>query len=250
MGGAIHFMPPERELEELEHELESFYDPDEFHREVVYHDVHSPESVSRDEARNADKRAIETFGIPSILLMENAAIAVLNEVREYAVFAIVCSPGSNGGDGLALARHLCILGKDVRVYIVGDPRKGSEDFKTNLKIMSKLAPEVLNTVTDENFEDFESALRGCETCIDAIFGTGLNREVEGIFRRAIESMNALATHIVSVDIPSGLDCDTGEPLGVCVRATKTVTFHRMKKGLDASPQYGGDVTVTYIGIPN
>ena len=172
-------MPPERELEELEHELESFYDPDEFHREVVYHDVHSPESVSRDEARNADKRAIETFGIPSILLMENAAIAVLNEVREYAVFAIVCSPGSNGGDGLALARHLCILGKDVRVYIVGDPRKGSEDFKTNLKIMSKLAPEVLNTVTDENFEDFESALRGCETCIDAIFGTGLMREFSG-----------------------------------------------------------------------
>ena len=238
------------ELEEIEHELESFYDPEEFHREVVYHDVISPESVSREEARNADKRAIEVFGIPSILLMENAAIAVVNEIKEYAVFAIICSPGSNGGDGLAIARHLCILGKDVRVYIVGDPRKGSEDFKTNLKIMSKLAPEVLNTINDENYEDFESALRGCETCIDAIFGTGLNRPVDGIFKRVIESMNAIATHIVSVDIPSGLDCDSGEPLGVCVRATKTVTFHRMKNGLDLSPQYGGDVTVTYIGIPN
>lgn len=243
-------MPPDFELEELEHELENFYDPDEFHREVVYHDVHSPESFSREEARNADMRAMETFGIPSILLMENAAIAVLNEVKEYAVFAIICSPGSNGGDGLALARHLCILGKDVRVFIIGDPRKGSEDFKTNLKVMSKLAPEVLHTVSEENFEDLESALKGCETCIDAILGTGLNRNVEGIYKRVIESMNALATHIVSVDIPSGLDCDTGEPLGVCVRATKTVTFHRMKKGLDISPQYGGDVTVTYIGIPN
>ena len=71
-----------------------------------------------------------------------------------------------------------------------------------------------------------------------------------MFKRVIEAMNALATHIVSVDIPSGMDCDTGEPLGVCVRATKTVTFHRMKKGLDISPQYGGDVTVAYIGIPN
>ena len=243
-------MPPELELEELEHQLENFYDPDEFHREVVYYDVHSPESVSRDEARNADKRAIETFGIPSILLMENAALAFVREVKEYAVFAIVCSPGSNGGDGLAVARHLCILGKDVRVYIVGDPKKGSDDFKTNLKIMSKLAPEVLNTVNDDNFEEFESALRGCETCIDAIFGTGLNRPVEGIFKRVIEAMNSLATHITSVDIPSGLDCDTGEPLGVCVRATRTVTFHRMKKGLDVSPQYGGDITVTYIGIPN
>ena len=241
-------MPPD--IEELEHELEAFYDPEEFHREVVYHDVHSPESFSRDEARAADKRAIETFGIPSILLMENAALAVVNEVKEYAVFAIICSPGSNGGDGLAVARHLCILGKDVRVYILGDPKKGSDDFRTNLKIMSKLAPEVLNTINEENFEEFESALKGCETCIDAIFGTGLNRPVEGIYARVIEAMNTLATHITSVDIPSGLDCDSGEPLGVCVHATKTVTFHRMKKALDISPKYGGDVAVSYIGIPN
>ena len=241
-------MPPD--IEELEHELEAFYDPEEFHREVVYHDVHSPESFSRDEARAADKRAIETFGIPSILLMENAALAVVNEVKEYAVFAVVCSPGSNGGDGLAVARHLCILGKDVRVYILGDPKKGSDDFRTNLKIMSKLAPEVLNTINEENFEEFESALKGCETCIDAIFGTGLNRPVEGIYARVIEAMNTLATHITSVDIPSGLDCDSGEPLGVCVHATKTVTFHRMKKALDISPKYGGDVAVSYIGIPN
>ena len=137
-------MPPEFEEFEVD-----YYDPDEFHREVVYVGVNSPEAVSRQEARDADKRAIETFGIPSILLMENAALAVVREVKEYAVFAIVCSPGSNGGDGLAIARHLCIMGKDVRVYIVGDPKKGSEDFKTNLKIMSKLAPEVLNTVNDE-----------------------------------------------------------------------------------------------------
>lgn len=233
-----------------EFELEYYYDPDEFHREVVYVGVNSPESVSRKEARDADKRAIETFGIPSILLMENAALAVVREMKEYMVFAIVCSPGSNGGDGLAIARHLCIMGKDVRVYIVGDPKKGSEDFKTNLQIMSKLAPEVLNTVNDENFEEFESALKGCETCIDAIFGTGLNRPVEGIYKRVIEAMNNFATHIVAVDIPSGLDCDTGEVLGACVRAAKTVTFHRMKKGLDISPKFGGDVTVSYIGIPN
>ena len=234
---------------EYESELEFFYDPEEFHREVVYVGVNSPEAVSRKEAREADNRAIETFGIPSILLMENAALAVVREMKEYMVFAIVCAPGSNGGDGLAVARHLCIMGKDVRVYIVGDPKKGSEDFKTNLKIMSKLAPEVLHTINEENFEEFESALKGCETCIDAIFGTGLNRPVEGIFKRVIEAMNNFATHIVAVDIPSGLDCDTGEELGISVRAAKTVTFHRMKKGLDISPEYGGDVTVSYIGIP-
>ena len=230
-------------------ELE-YYDPEEFHREVVYVGVASPEAVSREQARAADRRAIDTFGIPSILLMENAALAVIQQVKEYRVFALVCSPGNNGGDGLAVARHLCIMGKDVRVYIVGDPRKGTDDFKTNLKIMSKLAPEVLHTVTEENYEEFESALKGCETCIDAIFGTGLNRPVEGIFQRVIESINRLATHVVAVDIPSGLDCDTGEELGTAIRATQTVTFHRMKKGLDISPEYGGDVAVSYIGIPN
>ena len=235
---------------ELERELEEFYDPEEFHRQVVYHDVYSPEAVTRKQARDMDKRAIETFGIPGILLMENAAIAVINEIRDYAVFAIVCGPGSNGGDGLAIARHLCILGKDVRVYIAGDIKKGSPDFQTNLKIMSKLAPEVLNTINDENYSEFESALRGCETCIDALLGTGLSRPVEGMFKRIIHSINTLATHIVSVDIPSGLDCDTGQELGAAVRATKTVTFHRMKKALDIAPQFGGNIAVSYIGIPN
>ena len=235
---------------EYENEFENLYDPEEFHREVVYVDVHSPKSVSRQEAKDADKRAIETFGIPSILLMENAALAVVREMKDYSVFAVVCSSGSNGGDGLAIARHLCIMGKDVRVYIVGDPRNGSDDFKTNLRIMNKLAPEVLNVVNDENFGEFEDALKGCETCVDAIFGTGLNRPVEGIYRRVIEAINRLAMHIVSVDIPSGLDCETGEELGVSVRAHKTVTFHRMKNGLDISPQFGGDVTVAYIGIPD
>ena len=231
-------------------EIETPYDPEEFHREVVYVDIHSPEAFSREQARNADHRAMEFFGIPSILLMENAAMAVVQQIKEYSVFAIVCGTGSNGGDGLAIARHLCIIGKDVRVYIIGDPRNGSEDFKKNLKIMSKLAPEVLNTVNDENYEDFLSALRGCEACIDALLGTGLNRPVEGMLKKVIDSINSIATHIVAVDIPSGLDCDTGEPLGVCVHATRTITFHRMKKALDLSPQYGGDVTVAYVGIPN
>ncbi len=143
------------------------------------------------------------------------------------------------------------MGKDVRVYILGDPNKGKrEDFKTNLNIMNHLAPEVLNTVTEENFDDFQHALRGCEVCIDAVFGTGLSREVDGIHRKAIEAMNKNATCIISVDIPSGLDCNTGKELGISVRAGKTITFHRMKQGLDLAPEFGGDVTVVYVGIPN
>ncbi len=219
-------------------------------REVVYRGVAHPEAITREQMREADRRAVEVFGIPSILLMENAALAVVRELENYNRFAIACGTGSNGGDGLAVARHLCIMGKDVRVYILGDPAKGSDDFKTNLRIMSHLAPEVLNTLNDNTFADFEYALQGCETCVDAIFGTGLNRPLEGIYLRAVEAINTFACHIVAVDVPTGLDANTGTELGMAVRAHKTVTFHRMKQCLDLAPEFSGDVTVAHIGIPS
>ena len=223
---------------------------DEQMREVIYRGVAYPEAITREQMREADRRAVEVFGIPSILLMENAALAVVREIENYNRFAIVCGVGSNGGDGLAIARHLCIMGKDVRVFIVGDPaQKGSDDFKTNLKIMSHLAPDVLNTLNDNTFEDFEHALEGCETCVDAMLGTGLNRPIEGMYLRAVETINSQACHIVSIDIPSGLDANTGKELGAAVRAHKTITFHRMKQGLDAAPEFSGDVIVAHIGIP-
>lgn len=218
-------------------------------RQVTYYGVKSPETISREEMREVDRRAVEDFGIPSILLMENAAVAVVREISDYARFAVVCSVGSNGGDGLAIARHLCVLGKDVRVFIIGDTEKGSPDFNTNLTIMTHLAPDVINLLNDDNFEDFVSALKGCETCVDAIFGTGLNRPLEGIYKKAVEAINKNAFHVVSVDIPSGLDANTGEELGAAVRAHKTVTFHRMKKCLDIAPEFSGDITVAYIGVP-
>lgn len=221
---------------------------EEFTREVAYRGVRSRRAVSREEIRDAERHAIQDFGIPSILLMENAAMAVVREVEDYAAFAVVCAPGNNGGDGLAVARHLCIMGRDVRVFLLGDPEAGTEDFRTNLSILRRLAPEAIFTLDEAAFPDFETALKGCETCIDAIFGTGLNRPVEGLYRRAIEAINQHALHIVSVDVPSGMDTSTGEELGVAVRAHKAVTFHRMKRCLMA-PHFSGDVTVAYIGIP-
>lgn len=224
-------------------------DGDFFQREVTYFGVASPETITREEMREMDRRAVEDFGIPSILLMENAAVAVVRELADYARFAVVCSVGNNGGDGLAIARHLCVLGKDVRVFIIGDTESGSADFQTNLTIMTHLAPDVINMLGDHNFDEFISALKGCETCVDAIFGTGLNRNVEGIYKNAIDAINKNALHIVSVDIPSGLDANTGEELGAAVRAHKTVTFHRMKKCMDIAPEFSGDITVAYIGVP-
>nr|MBQ6739191.1 NAD(P)H-hydrate epimerase [Synergistaceae bacterium] len=225
-----------------------------FQREVVYYGVTSPETISREEMRDVDRRAVEDFGIPSILLMENAAIAVVRELWDYTRFAVVCSVGSNGGDGLAIARHLCVLGKDVRVFIIGDTEKAAADFTTNLTIMKHLAPDVINILDldgedGEKFDDFVSALKGCETCVDAIFGTGLNRPLEGLYKKVVEAINQNAFHVVSVDIPSGLDANTGDELGAAVKAHKTVTFHRMKKCMDIKPEYCGDITVAYIGVP-
>ena len=223
-----------------------------FIREVVYRGVTSPEALTREAMREADRRAIEDFGIPSIILMENAAQAVVREVEDYAAFAVICGTGNNGGDGLAVARHLCLLGRDVRVYMIGDVEKGTPDFQTNFQILSRMAPEVLHPVDEVDptmFDDLVYALKGCETCIDALFGTGLTRPVEGMYRRVIEAMNQYAFHIVSVDVPSGLDTNSGDELGVAVRAHKTVTFHRMKMCLDLAPQFAGDITVAYIGIP-
>ena len=173
----------------------------------------------------------------------------MRELWDYTRFAVVCSVGSNGGDGLAIARHLCVLGKDVRVFIIGDTEKGSADFKTNLTIMTHLAPDVINNLNADNFDDFISALKGCETCVDAIFGTGLNRPLEGMYKEAVEAINKNAFHVVAVDIPSGLDANTGDELGAAVKAHKTVTFHRMKKCMDIKPEYCGDITVAYIGVP-
>lgn len=223
-----------------------------FSREVVYRGITSPEAIGRAAMREAERRAIEDLGIPSIILMENAAQAVVREVEDYASFAVVCGTGNNGGDGLAIARHLCLLGRDVRVYMIGDVEQGGPDFQTNFQILSRMAPEVLfplDEVDPKMYEGFIHALQGCETCIDAIFGTGLTRPVEGMHRRAIEAIDKYAFHVVSVDVPSGLDTDTGTELGVAVRAHKTVTFHRMKLCLDKAPQFSGDVTVACIGIP-
>ena len=194
-------------------------------REVIYRGVTSPDAVTRETMLKMEDRAVEEFGIPRILLMENAARALVREVEDYSAFAIVCAPGGNGGDGLAAARHLCLMGRDVRVYIIGDIAKGSPEFVTNYGIMQKMAPEAMHPLTDENFKDFEHALRGCETCIDAIFGVGLSRPVEGMYRQAIEAMNKYAFHIVSVDVPSGVDANTGKVQGAAVRAHKTIALH-------------------------
>lgn len=207
------------------------------------------ETITRAAMREADRRAIQDFGIPGLLLMENAAVAVVREIWGAESFTVLCAPGNNGGDGLAVARHLLILGRRVEVFLIGDPERGSADFRTNRDILERVAPGRTRGLDEGNIGALERSAARSQVCVDALFGTGLTRSIGGLHRRAVEAVNASASHIVAVDLPSGIDADTGEVLGVAVRASRTITFHRMKRGLLLAPQYAGAVTVVPIGIP-
>ncbi|MFH1782616.1 MAG: NAD(P)H-hydrate epimerase [Candidatus Omnitrophota bacterium] len=206
-------------------------------------------SITVQEMKDLDRRAIGYFGIPSIVLMENAGrcvSAVTEQLLGMALgkkIAIFCGTGNNGGDGFVAARCLKQAGADVKVYIVGERYKIEGDSSLNLSILEKLG--VMTTEISSSI-----VLRG-DLVIDSIFGIGLIGEVKEPAKSIIESFNKLKIPIISVDVPSGLDADTGEILGVAVRATKTVTMQFPKKGfyINNGPVHTGEVVVVDIGIP-
>ena len=207
--------------------------------------------ISCQEMREMDNYAINIIGIPGIVLMENAALKVLKNIDLGAIdkIAVICGTGNNGGDGLALTRHLILKGKMVDLFIIGDMEKGTEDFKTNLNIIKNMDIQTFLLETAEDIERLKKSLCESDLTVDAIFGTGLARNVEGFFFETIKVINDFSKEVIAVDIPSGLNGDTGKPLGIAVRAHKTVTFHLMKKGLAKSHEYTGKVVVEDIGIP-
>jgi len=209
------------------------------------------ESISCQEMKEIDSYAINTVGIPSIVLMENAALKVINNIDlNFNNFTVVCGRGNNGGDGLAIARHLIIKGKKVRIYIAGDLKSGTEDFNINLNILKNLKAEIINIKDEKELLQLKEDLSVSDITIDALFGIGLKRNIEGLYLEIIKMINNESKQIISVDIPSGIDGDTGKPMGICVKADKTVTFHKMKKGLLNCGNYTGEIIVEDIGIPN
>jgi hydroxyethylthiazole kinase-like uncharacterized protein yjeF len=223
--------------------------------------------LTRDAARAIDRRCVSDFGIPTIVLMENAAVHVaettleeLESVNDPLVL-IVCGPGNNGGDGLAVARHLANAGVDVRVVVLGDAEDLKGDSAVQLRACRKMKLPIVYTgdkgaiAIDGILTDADGTARKPRVVIDAVFGTGLTRPVEGLGAEIIAAINELGrrgAHVLSVDIPSGLDADTGAALGAVVRASTTVTFVGLKPGLLAFDAQGfvGDVVVADIGAPH
>lgn len=207
--------------------------------------------ISCAEMKAMDEYAINKIGIPSIVLMENAALQVINTIdfNRFHSFTIICAPGNNGGDGLVIARHLILKGKKVDLFIVGDLNKATTDFQINLNILINMEVVFTHISNPNDLSKLKVSLTENDLTIDAIFGIGLDRPVRGIFHQVIEHINNNAQKILAVDTPSGLDGDSGEVLGISIEANQTVCFHQLKKGLVDNIVYTGAITIVDIGIP-
>jgi hydroxyethylthiazole kinase-like uncharacterized protein yjeF len=250
------------------------------------------ETLTRAQVRELDRRAIEEYGIPSLLLMENASRACaieaerilrlhgvqramrklrgpgskddiprnvdelerwksgLTEFPEPAV--ILCGPGNNGGDGLAIARTLFNRGFAVQVFMVGiEPGLAKGDVATNVKLLERLGVPITPLMDAAAVESIREQAESAALVVDALFGTGLDRTLEDAFRAAIKLANDSGVPILAVDIPSGLDADTGDVHGLSIKAEVTVTFVAAKPGFaaKAGPSFCGKVVVAEIGIP-
>ena len=215
--------------------------------------------MSRAEVRAIDSWAINELGIPGVVLMENAGRSCAELIKEKLAgvhgskVCIFCGTGNNGGDGYVIARHLLNSGFNVTVVICGDRGKIKGDAKINLDILDRLNHPIEQFSLENG--DIAGQVRPCaagaDMLVDALFGTGLKGQLSDAYKQLIESINSRNCPVLAVDIPSGLDCDTGEPLGAAIKADYTVTFVAVKKGFtsgDKADQYTGGIFVASIGV--
>ncbi len=212
--------------------------------------------VTAAQMREIERRTIEEYGIASYELMEKAGEAVAEETTPLAgsppkKILILAGKGNNGGDGLVAARSLHEKGYSVQILLFSEGKKLKADPARNFAANAKLG--IPCRIVGEHFawETVPELLREPEVVIDALFGVGLDKPLGEPYRGLIEALNKEKKKVVSVDIPSGLDSDTGKVLGVCVRAAVTVTMGLPKKGFyeGAGPRVTGKVVVADIGIP-
>lgn len=207
------------------------------------------------QMRLLDKTAIERYAIPPAILMENAGEASYFVILQaYGVqgksFAVFCGSGHNGGDGLVVARKLHSSGGRVQILCLGSPEKFDETVRFHYQ-MVKRAGIPFTQIHDDNIAFAQKALAQADVVVDAIFGTGLSREVGGRYRAVVELINQSKRPVVAIDIPSGVHGDTGQIMDVAVRAEHTITFGLPKTGSLLFPGFaqGGKLHVTHISFP-
>ena len=210
--------------------------------------------LTRAEVRDLDRQAIEEFGLPGIVLMENAGRGATERLLSAGVsgrVVVCCGKGNNGGDGFVIARHLESLGVAVQVLLFAEFDEVQGDACVNLGVLRKAGTPLRMITEMSTGGNLEDHFANAEWIVDALLGTGTRGPVREPYAGVIEAMNRSDARLLSVDLPSGLDCDTGEAPGACVRAELTVTFVAPKVGFAApgAAEFTGDIQVVDIGLP-
>jgi len=209
--------------------------------------------VTAEEMKALDRRAIQEYGIPALRLMENAGCAVADEamrmLKKGDVF-VFSGYGNNGGDGFVAARYLAKNNYNVKVFLVGEEKPFSEAARANLDSLKafNIKPEKIKR--EEDVDKIFSEIKNPDLVIDAIFGIGIRGSLRSPYMRLIDRINRIGSPIISIDIPSGLDSDTGEAMPCAIKATKTVTLGFPKIGFK-NPKakiYLGEISVADIGL--
>jgi NAD(P)H-hydrate epimerase len=213
-----------------------------------------PLSLTRSQVRSIDAQAIADYGLPGIVLMENAgrgAAEILVGLGVKGPVVICAGKGNNGGDGFVIARHLELYGVATSVLLFCEPDELAGDAATNYRVLvcARQRLDVLGKTPDK--VALAQKLSSADWIADALLGTGTQGSIREPFTTAIAAMNTSGKQVFSVDLPSGMDCDTGQPLGACVRADHTATFVARKIGFDApgAKELTGQVHVVGIGVP-
>lgn len=218
--------------------------------------------LSREEVRGLDVLAADEFALPTLVLMENAGRAAADVWEDLAGggrprVLVACGPGNNGGDGGVMARHLDARGFPVSLvwFARQDAIRGDARAQWDVLERSEVPQQDWFDARPEaegpDPDALDDLFAGADWLVDGLLGTGLTRPLTGAFRAVVEAMNRSGRPILALDLPSGLDADTGRPLGVAVRARATVTFAARKLGFDApgASAYTGTVHVADIGLP-
>lgn len=209
-------------------------------------------TLTREESRGVDRVAVERYGMSGLVLMENAGRGCAELLLLLGVtgrVAICCGRGNNGGDGFVIARYLENAGVAVEVGLFARVESVEGDAAANLRILQAAGTPLRVFADGGETSGAKEFVEKSEWIVDALLGTGVTGPVRAPLAAVIEAINGQSARVLAVDLPSGLDCDTGQPWGVCVRATHTATMVAPKRGFASAGEYTGEVHVVGIGIP-
>jgi NAD(P)H-hydrate epimerase len=214
----------------------------------------TPPTITRDQARELDRRAVDEYHMPSALLMENAGrgtVDVLESLGIHGPVVVCAGAGNNGGDGFVIARRLDLRGYQVRVLLLADPARLTPDAALNYRILEASGISIERPPAGDLPDWLSVRLAGADWIVDALLGTGARGEPRPPLDAAIDAINAAGRKVLAVDLPSGLDCDTGQAARHTIRAAHTCTFVAPKPGFAApgASQYVGQVHTVDIGAP-